>query len=100
MNSLKTLTAQLSGIAVILLVYLAFEYQTGGYGLTPVIAYPVATIVLLLPWINVLIDYYNADYEDEFEHIVLEAAHCSECGQHRDLINGRCINLNACLNSR
>ncbi len=37
------------------------------------------------------------DYND-YEHIVLETAHCSDCGHRGDLINGHCINLNTCLN--
>ena len=90
MNSIKTLTAQLSTIAAVLLVYLAHTYQVDGYGLAPMIAYPVATLAALMPWINVMMDYYTADYIDDYDHIVLEAAHCSECGQHKDLINGRC----------
>ncbi len=36
----------------------------------------------------VLIHVYD---EDDYEHIVLEQAHCSQCGQHRDLVNGRCV---------
>lgn len=29
--------------------------------------------------------------EDDYEHIVLETAHCSDCGHHKDLVNGRCV---------
>jgi len=28
--------------------------------------------------------------EEEFEHVVLERAHCGRCGRLTDLINGQC----------
>ncbi len=99
MNSIKTLIAQGSTVAAIMLAHLGYAYQVDGYGLTTMIAYPAATIVLLLPWLMVVVEYYH-DQEDDYEHVVLEAAHCSMCGQHSDLINGHCINQNACLNAQ
>lgn len=80
-------------------ISLGMDYVEIGYGLHPVIALPIATVLVGLPLMWEVINWMD-DREDEFEHIVLEQAHCSDCGQHRDLINGRCVNLNACLNSR
>ena len=32
------------------------------------------------------------DKEDDHERITLHTGNCLDCGQHRDLVNGRCVN--------
>ncbi len=68
---------------------LAYAYQTEGYGLTPLIALPVATLAIALPLAWEFTQWLHPDV-DEFEHIELEHAHCGRCGRLTDLINGQC----------
>ncbi len=89
---MKTLMIQVLTIAAIMAVRLAFEYQTDGYGLSPVLAYPVATLLIGIPLMWELVGWMQRN-EDEFEHIVMERAHCSNCGHYGDLVNGRCASV-------
>ena len=79
-------------------IQLGIDYNTIGHGLHPVLSTIIAVFALGVPLLWTYTDWLQGE-EDEFEHITLEQAHCSVCGQHRDLINGRCLDFNACMNS-
>lgn len=84
-----TIVGLLAGAGALMYGWLGWSWMTEGYGLNPVIAFPITTLLILVPIIGAA--YYEMPYnEDDFEHITLEKAHCSNCGQHRDLVNGRC----------
>ncbi len=68
---LKVAIAQLGMFVAHEAFILAHAYQTAGVGLNPVVAYPLATVMVIIPWIVVLVDYLMRE-EDEFEHIVME----------------------------
>ncbi len=87
---MHTLLIQVLTLGALTLVHLAYDYQVDGYGLTPVIAFPVATLMIGVPLIWEFVTWSLAT-EDEFEHVVLERAHCGNCGQYKDLVNGRCV---------
>ncbi len=84
------LMIQLLTLMALTLVHLAHEYQTDGYGLSPVIAFPIATLMIVLPLAWEFVEWLRERYEDEYEHIELEHAHCGRCGRLTDLINGQC----------
>ncbi len=88
-----TILIQLLCYIAYTMLELSYSYQTEGYGLTPIIALPIATLAIALPLAWTFTQWLHKD-EEEFEHVVLERAHCSNCGQYRDLVNGRCATRN------
>ncbi len=88
-TDMKTLLVQLLTLCALTLVELARSYTVDGYGLTPILAYPVATLMIALPLAWELAHWLHPDV-DEYEHIELERAHCGRCGRLTDLINGQC----------
>ncbi len=89
---MKTIMTIIMTIIAMLAVDLGVDYVTIGYGLHPVISGMVAVIAIGTVLVWTFIDWYEGP-EDEYEHIVLERAHCSRCGHYNDLINGRCANV-------
>jgi len=44
------LMSEVCAIAALLAVYEAYQYQSIGHGLNPLVAMPVATLLILLPY--------------------------------------------------
>lgn len=89
---MKTIITIILTIIAVLAVQLGIDYNTIGHGLHPVISTMVAVLCLGCPLLWTYTEWIQDD-DDEFENIVLERAHCSNCGHYNDLINGRCANV-------
>ncbi len=85
-----TIVGLIAGATAAFYGQLGWAWLNEGFGLNPMLAFPLATVSVLIPLFGAMWHSYR-DGEDEFEHIIMEKAHCSNCGQYRDLINGRCM---------
>lgn len=51
MKTIYTLTAMFATLAAVLAFYLGYQWQHEGTGLNPLAAYPLGTIMLILPFV-------------------------------------------------
>ncbi len=87
---MKTFLIQSMTITGLLLIDLALDYETINNGLNPSIAYPVATLLLGLPLTVTFITWVH-HRQHGLETITLHTGNCARCGQHKSLVNGRCV---------
>ena len=88
---MKTLGIQIATIAAMLAIDMAYDYYTIGYGLHPFISLVAVLFLIGGPLVWEVIN-WSWGQEHQYEHIVLERAHCGRCGYYKDLVNGSCVN--------
>ncbi len=88
---MKTLLIMVLTYVAVEVVHMGIAYEVVGYGLHPIIAFAVAVGCIGLPLMWELVEWMVERDVNAYEHITLEQAHCSNCGQHKDLVNGRCV---------